>query len=90
MFLDEALSRVALLLEHGTDVLAVDCDGATVLMEPFRYRGIPTPSQCKDMDSIIAKALNIILDLILSLDPSTDVTVGNTGVGTGTCTSAAT
>jgi hypothetical protein len=74
----EALSRVALLLEHGADVLAVNCRGATVLMKPLEYADpglfdeLPTPSQCKDVDSMINKALKIIIDQILSLGSSTE------------------
>jgi hypothetical protein len=82
MFLDdpmaEALSRVALLLEHGADVLAVDRCGVTVLMapldyiDPILYGEILTPSQCKDVDSMINKALKIILDHILSFSSAAE------------------
>jgi ankyrin repeat protein len=82
MFLDdpmaEALSRVELLLEHGADVLAVDCDGATVLMEPLKYLDpdpydeIETPSHWDDVDSMTNKALKMILDQILSFSSAAE------------------
>jgi ankyrin repeat protein len=76
-----AIPQVKLLLEHGADVFAVDCDGATVLMEPLRYddphglyycEAISALSQTKDVDAMIATALKMIMDQILSLCSATE------------------